>query len=119
VTKRFTPPTEAEVAAYVAEKGYHFSPTDFVEYYASVEWKVGKALKPMAIWRSACWTFESNWRGRHPNWNAAPKPASKARTDWENAPEPLREIRFRWARGERITDEEFGQIMNWMDGKEA
>jgi len=114
--KRFTPPTEAEVAAYVAEKGYHVDAGEFVSFYESKGWKVGSS--PMVSWRAACATWERRWRTDHP-FQGPPTPPSKARTDWENAPDHLREIRWRWAAGERITEEEFAAIANWMDGKEA
>lgn len=62
-THRFTPPTDAEVAAYVTEKGYHFNPAQFVPHYQSKGWKVGK--EPMKDWRAACRTWENSWKEKH------------------------------------------------------
>lgn len=56
---KFTPPTDEEVAAYVAEKGYHFNPAQFVPHYQSNGWKVGS--QPMKDWRAACRTWEMRW----------------------------------------------------------
>lgn len=60
---KFTPPTDEEVAAYVAEKGYHFNPAQFVPHYQSKGWKVGK--EPMKDWRAACRTWENSWKEKH------------------------------------------------------
>lgn len=62
-TSKFTPPTDEEVAAYVAEKGYHFNPAQFVPHYQSKGWKVGK--EPMKDWRAACRTWENSWKEKH------------------------------------------------------
>lgn len=62
-TSKFTPPTDEEVATYVAEKGYHFNPAQFVPHYQSKGWKVGK--EPMKDWRAACRTWENSWKEKH------------------------------------------------------
>ncbi len=62
-TAKFTPPTDAEVTAYVAEKGYHFNPAQFVPHYQSKGWKVGN--QPMKDWRAACRTWENSWKEKH------------------------------------------------------
>lgn len=48
---RFTPPTEADVSAYAAEKGLKVNARRFVSYYAAKDWMMGNT--PMADWRSA------------------------------------------------------------------
>ena len=53
-------PTVEEVAEYIKEKGYHFNAEDFVAYYESNGWKVGK--NPMKSWQAACRTWESNYK---------------------------------------------------------
>lgn len=60
---KFIPPTDEEVAAYVAEKGYHFNPAQFVPHYQSKGWKVGN--QPMKDWRAACRTWEMRWKEKH------------------------------------------------------
>jgi hypothetical protein len=62
-TTKFTPPTDEEVAAYVAEKSYHFNPAQFVPHYQSKGWKVGN--QPMKDWRAACRTWENSWKEKH------------------------------------------------------
>lgn len=57
-------PTVEEVQAYITEKGYHFSAEDFVAFYESNGWKVGK--NPMKSWQAACRTWESNYTKRSP-----------------------------------------------------
>ena len=41
-SSRFQKPTVEEVAAFLAEKGYHFQADAFVDYYESNGWMVGK-----------------------------------------------------------------------------
>lgn len=60
---KFTPPTDEEVRQYVTEKGYHFDPTQFVPFYKSKGWKIGK--EPMKDWRAACQTWEIRWKEKH------------------------------------------------------
>ena len=60
---KFTPPTDAEVAAHVAEKGYHFDPAVFVPFYQSKGWMVGK--NPMKDWKASCRTWEIEWKKKH------------------------------------------------------
>lgn len=60
---KFTPPTDEEVADYVAGKGYHFNPAQFVPHYQSKGWKVGN--QPMKDWRAACRTWENSWKEKH------------------------------------------------------
>lgn len=62
-TSKFIPPTDEEVAAYVAGKGYHFNPAQFVPHYQSKGWKVGN--QPMKDWRAACRTWENSWKEKH------------------------------------------------------
>ena len=61
----FVPPTVDEVQAYITEKGYHFSAEEFVAFYESNGWKVGK--NPMKSWKAACVTWESNYKKKQPN----------------------------------------------------
>ena len=60
---KFTPPTDDEVRLYVAEKGYHFNPDQFVPFYQSKGWMVGKS--PMKDWRASCRTWEIEWKKKH------------------------------------------------------
>lgn len=60
---KFTPPTDEEVAAYVAEKDYHFDPAAFVPFYQSKGWMVGKT--PMKDWRASCRTWEIEWKKKY------------------------------------------------------
>lgn len=62
-TKKFTPPTESDVAQYVTEKGYHFDPKQFVSFYQSKGWMIGK--NPMRDWKAACRTWELEWQKKH------------------------------------------------------
>lgn len=58
-SSRFTPPTEVQVAEYVAERGFHFNPASFIPFYESKGWKIGK--EPMKDWKAACRTWEIRW----------------------------------------------------------
>ena len=64
-SKRFIKPTVEEVAEYVREKGYHFSPEAFVDHYDSNGWMVGK--NHMKDWKSTCRNWERSWKEKHPS----------------------------------------------------
>lgn len=55
-SKKFVPPTVEQVSAYCREKGYHIDPEQFVAFYESKGWVVGKS--PMKSWKSAVLTWE-------------------------------------------------------------
>ena len=55
---RFTPPTVGEVSAYINEKGYHVNAEQFVDFYASKGWMVGK--NKMKDWQACVRTWERN-----------------------------------------------------------
>jgi hypothetical protein len=60
---RFTPPTVEEVAAYVKEKGFQISPTNFVDFYTARGWKVGQ--NSMKDWKAAVRTWVNRDNDRH------------------------------------------------------
>lgn len=62
---RFVPPALEEVAAYVAERHSRVDPQEFIDFYASKGWMVGKS--PMKDWRAACRNAEK-WD----RWNRKP-----------------------------------------------
>lgn len=53
---RFKPPTVADVSGYCTERKNNVDPQAFCDYYASVNWHVGK--KRMSDWRAAVRTWE-------------------------------------------------------------
>lgn len=50
--KRFTPPTFAEVQSYIVERHSPVDPQEFIDFYESKGWMVGKS--PMRDWKAAC-----------------------------------------------------------------
>ena len=54
---RFTPPTLAEVQAYVSERQSSVDPQGFIDFYAAKGWLVGKT--PKKDWKAACRNAES------------------------------------------------------------
>lgn len=50
--KRFAPPTLDEVTAYVAERNSNVNPQEFIDFYESKGWMVGK--NKMKDWKAAC-----------------------------------------------------------------
>ena len=54
--KKFIPPTEEQVTAYCAEKGYTIDPVHFFSYYTSNGWRVGRS--PMKDWKAAAKTWQ-------------------------------------------------------------
>lgn len=61
---RFHKPTVDEVRAYIQESGYHVNPNDFVNFYESKGWLVGKS--PMKDWKAAVRTWESKEKNENP-----------------------------------------------------
>jgi len=53
---RFAPPSVEEVAEYCRERGNAVDPAQFVDFYASKGWKVGR--EPMKDWKAAVRTWE-------------------------------------------------------------
>lgn len=65
--KRFVPPTEEEVEAYRKEKGYDVDPAEFVNFYASKGWMVGK--NKMVDWHRSL----AGWASRQAKSKSPPK----------------------------------------------
>lgn len=57
---RFQKPSVAEVSAYCRERGNNIDPEEFVAFYESKGWMVGK--NPMKDWKSAIVTWEKSAR---------------------------------------------------------
>jgi len=53
--KRFVPPSLDEVKNYCSEKGYNIDPEQFIDFYSSNGWKVGK--NQMKDWKAAVRTW--------------------------------------------------------------
>ena len=58
----FIPPTEEEVRAYCQERNNQINPEQFVNYYESIGWKVGK--NKMVSWKAAIRTWEIKQRSQ-------------------------------------------------------
>lgn len=58
-SKPFVPPTLDEVRAYIQERGYHFNPQSFFDYYEISNWHFRNG-KPVKSWKQCCVTWESN-----------------------------------------------------------
>lgn len=76
--KRFTPPTVEQVAAYVRERRSSVDPQEFVDFYASKGWMVGKT--PMKDWKAACRNAEKwdRWNKAQPQQHPSAPPDPKA-----------------------------------------
>ena len=61
----FQRPTLQEVTEYIKEKGYHVDPVQFVAFYDSNGWKVGR--NKMKSWKSALVTWEKRRRNDRTN----------------------------------------------------
>lgn len=55
---RFVPPTVGEVSAYINEKGYHVDAEQFIDFYESKGWMVGR--NKMKDWKACVRTWERN-----------------------------------------------------------
>ena len=71
---RFSPPTLAEVQAYVSERHSPVDAQEFIDFYASKGWMVGKT--PMKDWKAACRNAEKweRWSKNTPS----PPPREKS-----------------------------------------
>lgn len=58
-------PTIEEVKAHVQEKGYHFDPQHFFDYYEAGNWTLGNGKK-VTSWKRCCVTWERNWKKGNP-----------------------------------------------------
>ena len=54
--QQFSPPTLEEVAAYCSERGNGIDPEEFIAFYSSKGWMIGK--NKMTSWKSAIVTWE-------------------------------------------------------------
>lgn len=61
-TKRFVRPTVAEVAAYAKEIGAAIDPEQFIDFYTSKDWMIGK--NKMKDWRAAVRTWKRQQAGK-------------------------------------------------------
>lgn len=63
--KNISHPTIEQVKAYVQERGYHFDPQHFFDYYEASGWKMQNG-KPVKSWKQCCVTWERNWAKSNP-----------------------------------------------------
>lgn len=87
--KRFVPPTVGEVIAYCVERGNDIDAQQFIDFYASKGWMVGK--NKMTDWKAAVRT----WEKYHKEKQETPK--NKAAQELDD----FYEMTARWAKGER------------------
>jgi hypothetical protein len=84
--ERFVKPTVDQVNALIEERGYTFKGQDFIDYFESVGWVVGKTQKPMKSWSHAMATFQKNQgeppRPRPKKRKPAEKRLEEARKTW-------------------------------------
>ena len=81
---RFQKPTVDEVREYVSEMGYHINPNDFVDFYESKGWLVGKT--PMKDWKAAVRNWESKEKAENPT-NYVPEKPKKPVPEVRQCPE--------------------------------
>lgn len=62
--KRFVPPKAEEVAAYALDTGLTLEPEEFVDYYTSTGWRVGKHT--MKDWHAAARNWSRRGQGQKP-----------------------------------------------------
>lgn len=60
--KNIYAPNIEEVRAYVREKGYHFDPDHFYDYYAANGWRMSNGQK-VKSWKQCCVTWEHRTKG--------------------------------------------------------
>ena len=60
---RFRKPTLEEIRDHCREKGFTFDPEQFLAYYESNGWRIGRTS--MKNWQAACLTWHKNTRKNH------------------------------------------------------
>jgi len=78
--KRFVPPTVEEVSDYIRQQGYNVDPDNFVDFYESKGWKVGK--ETMKDWKASVRT----WHRRNKQSTTPSKVhnfSERSDTDWD------------------------------------
>ena len=78
--RRFVPPTLEEVTAYVRSRNSPVDPREFMDFYESKGWVVGKS--PMKDWRAACRNAET-WD----RWNRRAAPPGQGRPGCQDPPD--------------------------------
>ena len=63
-SSRFSPPSLEEVTAFCKERNNNIDPEQFIAFYESKGWKIGK--NPMKDWKAAVITWERRWKEEHP-----------------------------------------------------
>lgn len=61
--RAFNPPTLSGVTAHCEEKGYHFDPSRFFDYYEASGWRKANGKK-VSNWKQCCVTWESKTEKR-------------------------------------------------------
>ena len=121
--KRFVKPTVEQVQAYCAENNYPVNAADFVDFYESKGWVVGKS--PMKDWKAAVrtWLRKQREEGGHPVVQVSPKPSQdrpSLKDAIEQAKNPTKEEKAKFwhervepffPRTEGETDEEYRERM--------
>lgn len=79
-TQKFIPPTVEEVRAYCNERHNGIDPEEFVSFYESKGWMIGK--NKMKDWKAAIRTWEKNHRQREQP-SAAINDAEAYNFDWD------------------------------------
>ena len=62
MSKRFIKPKAAEVKEYAESRGFPLDPEEFIDFYESKGWMIGKS--PMKCWQAAVRTWERSYRKR-------------------------------------------------------
>lgn len=104
-SKRFTPPSVDEVAAYIVEKGYSIDPEAFIDFYASKGWMVGK--NKMKDWKAAVGTWARRDKDDKPK--PQPKPPQTGGMQKDNP--------FQNFEQHQYTDDEFEAMERAMMGR--
>ena len=63
-SSRFSPPSLEEVTAFCKERNNNIDPEQFIAFYESKGWKIGK--NPMKDWKAAIITWEKRRKEEHP-----------------------------------------------------
>lgn len=108
----FIKPTVDDVRAYCEENGYKINPNEFVDFYESKGWLVGKV--PMKDWRAAVRTWASKDRQENPAKYTEEKPQKKIEPITQCDKCESYNVRF-WL--DRCICNGCGRTWDWIGGK--
>ena len=82
IKKIFKPPTLKEVQDYIDQNNYQVDPEDFINFYTSKDWMIGK--NKMKDWKAAVRTWVSKDKKEQEKKESEKKASTKIKSNYQN-----------------------------------